>query len=82
MSALCRNHILYGESAGIAIRDENLQQRVDDIERKLDVMGSLLSEINHRAIENTQNFSSLSDLFKKSFSVLATGVKEVIKVKS
>lgn len=79
LSALCRNHILYGENAGLAIRDENIQQRIDSIEQMMDQMGSLIAEVNQRTVDNNVKIELLGELFKKSIAALAMRVEEAIK---
>jgi hypothetical protein len=76
LSALCRNHILYGEGSGLAIREESVQQRVDEIENKIEVLGSILSEINQRV---SVNHESLDGLLKQSVAAIALRIEAISK---
>lgn len=68
VSALCRQHILFGESSGIAIRDESIQERVDGIEIKLEALGQLVTEVNQKM---TEGHDKLEEIIRKGVSALA-----------
>lgn len=68
ISELCRQAILYGEASEVAIRDASIQERIDELDAKIDALGQVVIEQKAYAEEANSN---LETVIRKGISALA-----------